>query len=690
MKTIKLVSAIILFILQVIYANGVAIKDASTGKWLVLVGSSIDVTVKGQISITKITNTFHNQYDSSSITFSYPLMEQASATSLRYSIDGNWYSTNITGKPTDPNLPGGTVLQNLKTYLGQTPMNFGIPQKIPQNSTLVVELTYVELLPYKYGKVKYSCINDYHLLQTQTLEIQKFSFNLTSQRNIDSLFVTSQYPVTQQSNYGTTAHVEISYNAQVATSNYAVEYVLNASQLGLFGYSTYVPQNQVPDSLQRGYFSFIAEPDPTSVTQAIKKNFILIVDRSGSMDGTKMEQAKNAASYIVKNLNEGDRFNLIDFDDVITGFRAGLVNYTTAARDSALVYIQNLYARNNTSISGAFASAVPQFSSATDSSANIVIFLTDGQPTAGITATDQLVTYIQQQVTLVGKPIYIYNFGIGADVNVQLLTLIASKNKGFATMLGNDELYTVVTDFYNTVRNPVLLSPVITFNPPLSTTAYPDSLPNMYKGTQLILAGRYTNPGPMQITFSGNAFGHQVSYQYQLNLLDSANIENQFLLKIWAKRKIESLLVKYNSLLPTSSQAVELKNTIISISTHYGILTQFTSFTGGTSVEDRPGKKPIKGAENFQIVGNYPNPFNPSTAIQVRVQKFTGPVLEVKIYSITGELIKVIQLAVHGEGLYTIKWDGKNSVGAEVPSGTYIYTVTYGDQISSAKMMLMK
>ena len=79
-----------------------------------------------------------------------------------------------------------------------------------------------------------------------------------------------------------------------------------------------------------------------------------MIDRSGSMSGIKMDQAKQAATFIVQNLNEGDKFNLVDFDDVVSAYRTTNVPYTNPTRDSALLYINSLYARNLTSISGAF------------------------------------------------------------------------------------------------------------------------------------------------------------------------------------------------------------------------------------------------------------------------------------------------------------------------------------------------
>jgi Ca-activated chloride channel family protein len=685
-----------LFFIQIsVFSNGVAVKDGTAGTYLNLQSSKIQVVVEGQISTTTVTNQFKNTGAATVIKYAFPLSEQASATNLRWLVNGIWHAAVVSATPQDTSLPGGgTVYPNLKTYLGNTPLYFGIPQTIEADSILTVELTYVELLPYKFGKVTYKFPNDYQLIQTTNISTQDFQFYLNSQRTIDSLIVTCSYPVDQMVNNGNSAIVKILRGEIPASSNYGVQYVLNSNQLGLFGYSTYNSMNMVPDSLQRGFFTFIAEPDPSTTTATIHKVFTLIVDRSGSMSGTKMDQAINAAKYIVQNINESDKFNLIDFDDAVTCFRPGHVEYTVATRDSAIAYINTLFARNLTSISGAFGTAIPQFSSASDSTANIIIFLTDGQPTVGITETDQLVSYISGLVSQSGKTIFVYCFGIGSDANAQLLTLISSKNRGFAQMLGNDELYSSITDFYMSVRNPVLLDPTIAFNPPLALQVYPDSLPNLYKGSQMILSGRYTTPGQTSVTLSGKAFAKQVNYNYSLSLVDTMVTQNQLLLKLWAKRKIESLLIKYYSLPSGSPEALEIKNAISYLSQTYGVLSPLTSFTGGgggTGIEEKGDKKfNTLPKMAFQLEGNYPNPFNPSTRIKINIAKTIAPFIEVKIYSITGKLIRIIPLMVHGEGEYSISWDGTNQYGIDVPSGVYLYVVSYADQIQAGKMVLMR
>ncbi len=672
-----------LFIYSSSFANGVGVVNASTGIYLKLSGTKINTSVESQVSTTVTTQTFQNLLGADkTVSFAFPLPEGASATGLRWKVNGIWYDAPIAPRPQDTVLPGGTMNANLKTYLGNTPMFFGIPQQVKKDSALIVELTYVQLLTYDFGSVYFNYTNDYHLIQTAILDAQELNFNLTSQRTIDSIRLVSTNPLTQISNNGNNAVIISQRYEASAIVNFKIKYSLNLNQLGLYSYSTLIPNSQLPDSLG-GFFMFIAEPNPGNTANIIKKVFTLIVDKSGSMSGTKMTQAINASKFIVNNLNPGDKFNIVDFETNVYSFRSSHVLYTNQSRDSALTYINNLVAGGSTNISGAFSTAVPQFSAATDSSANIIIFFTDGQPTVGITETSALLTHVHSLITSTESKIFLYSFGIGSDVNQQLLTLMSSQNNGYSEFLLDDELESRITNFYLRIKNPVLLSPTITFNAPGMNNIYPSPLPNLYIGQQMIVTGRYTQTGPVTVTLSGRAFNQPVSYQYTFNRVDTTATKYQFLTKIWAKQKIDNLLVQYYGLTPGSPQALALKQQIINLSIAYGVISPFTSFGNLTHVNNETENVNIPGS--YKLLGNYPNPFNPTTVIKFIVNKNITGVYFVKIYNQVGQLVDIIQFSVNGKGIYETKWNA-----VKYSSGVYYYRVEFGDEALVGKMVLMK
>ncbi len=697
MKFLFKLSLGILFLNQSLFCNGVGIVDAGNAIYLKLTSSIVEVEVENQVGIIKAIHTFKNTL-SSEVNFKYafPLPSGASALSLRWYINGEWNEATIKPEPPDTTLPGGGDPDpNLLEYLGEVPLFVNITDTLCVDSLVIFELTYVQFLEYSFGNVTFEYPNDYHLIQTDPVDVQHLLFSLNSSRTIEGIQCLSHIP-SQIINNGNYAFVEVLLNEVSADANYEILYTLSLTELGLFSFSTFQPDSLVPDSLDRGFFTFVAEPDPTS-SDVINKVFTLIVDRSGSMSGNKIVQARNAASFIVQNLNDGDKFNIVDFSSNVSSFRPQHVEYTPANETDALAYIATFLANGSTNISGAFDLAVPQFAVANDSTANIIIFFTDGQATSGITQTNLLVEHINNLVQTTETELMIFCFGIGMGANQQLLTLISQDNLGIAIFLLDEELEEVITNFYLQIRNPVLLNTAISFTPNVLSEIYPDPLPNLYKGQQMIVAGRYNEAVNVEVTLAGEKFGNPVEYVYDMSLSDSLVSRYQFLTKVWAKLKIEYLLVQYYSLDPNSPEAEIIKAQIIQLSILFGVISPFTSFGnpgggGGTSgIEDEYIKN---GDDNqpytYEILGNYPNPFNPSTTIRFAVGDFLNKVVKIKIYNTLGELIRILTLYVGGAGTYEVVWDGKLYNGETAPSDVYIYIVDFGNVVLSDKMILLK
>ena len=682
---------IILLGVSLALSNGVAIVDATNDVYLKLLSSEVEVTVENQVAIVKTTNIYlNNLATDTTIKYAFPMPENGSATGLRWQVDGEWHEATISPLPPDTSLPGpGGPSPNLTNFLGGTPLYFNFEQQIQKDSTLIVELTYVQLLQYEFGDVEFSYPNDYHLIQTDVLELQKLDFNLISSRIIENLELLSSQPVTVFNNTGNIAYLQCQLFEVTANENYRLSYQLDLNQLGLFDFSTFIPDSVLPDT-SGGFLLFVVEPDPSGTSNIINKVFTLIIDRSGSMSGNKIIQARDAASFIVDSLNTGDKFNIIDFETNVSSFRNYHVAYTPQSRDSALNYIAGLNVAGLTNISGAFDVAIPQFSATNDSTANIIIFFTDGEATTGITNTQQLVDHIDQLVTSTETNVMIFCFGIGSYVNEQLLTLISSHNNGLAEFLKNDELYSRITKFYLKIRNPVLLNTSITFNPPILHEIYPDPLPNLYIGQQMIVSARYLQSGQVEINLNGTAFTQPATYQYTVDLSDTAASRYQFLTKIWAKLKIENLLVQYYSYDPNSSQALALKEEIIWLSVNYGVISPFTSFSNPTGIEEEEIKVTANITDTYELLGNYPNPFNSTTQIKFKINNPVNKLVKIKIYNSIGQLVRILTLQVNGSGTYEVLWDGKLSNGKDAASGLYIYLIDFGDMILGGKMMIVK
>lgn len=681
---------------HLVYANGVVVVDASTQTYFQLDSSVVVTEVENEVAITTVRNVFTNTTGTdTTIVFAYPIKYAASATGIRWTVDGNWQVATIISQASVDTLPAsGPIAGNLKSYLGYAPFYFAIPDTVAANGSLSVEFTYVELLPYSFGYVTYEFINDYRLIQTDTLAYQSLDYTMSAVRGIDTLGVLSTHVMTSLGYDNSTGSMTYAADSVTAAENYQILYRLTPDQTGAFTHSTFLNPADIPDS-DPGFFSMEIEPGYYDTVNAMPKNFTLVIDRSGSMSGQKIEDAKMAASYIVANLDSTDHFNVIDLSDGIGQFRTGLAPYTANNKMAALQYIANLDGRGGTNISGAFDVAIPQYAAVNDSDANIIMFFSDGLPTSGITDRQPLLNSIQTLIDSTGKTICIYTLAIGSDVDWQFCTTLSMTHNGFVQYVNPSSIYLTAVSFYWGVRHPVLISPEITVSPESAfTELYPTITPNFFWGRQVIFSGRYTTPGPVTISITGTAFGVEHTQEFTANLSGTAQTQNQFLMKIWAKQKIESLLFDYFMSGDDIVAAQAIREQVGWLSVNYGVVSPFTSLSIPPdfylSIGDQPEPADAVMAADFELLGNYPNPYNASTTIQFKIIQNLSDVLSVKIYNTMGQLVRVLTLQVNHSGTYSLMWDGLTSSGLAAPSGSYIYTVSFGNTVLAGRMSMIK
>ena len=104
-----------------------------------------------------------------------------------------------------------------------------------------------------------------------------------------------------------------------------------------------------------GYFSLLFAP-VIELDEAVARDVVIVLDRSGSMEGEKMAQAINAAEYVLDNLGSDDRFAVVDFSRYVRWFEDELRPASEAA--AGIDYVRDLAAGGNTNISGALERAM--------------------------------------------------------------------------------------------------------------------------------------------------------------------------------------------------------------------------------------------------------------------------------------------------------------------------------------------
>lgn len=319
---------------------------------------------------------------------------------------------------------------------------------------------------------------------------------------------------------------------------------------------------------QPGYFMLLASPRPSLDKARVQpKNVVFVLDRTGSMAGEKIDQAKKALAFCLNSLKEQDHFNIIMFNESPSLMLREMTSPTKEVKREVLAAINKIEANGSTDINQALKGAKKQFAGI-DSPRNYVVFLTDGLPTAGTTDPDTILRNAKMDNAKV------FAFGVGYDVNVHLLDKLAEQNHGSTDYVRpNEDIEAKVSTFFAKVSDPVLADVSLDISGAQVSDRFPAAdMPDVFSGTQLIIFGRYTGSGPVKVTLSGMMGSQKKSFALVAELPE-IDEDNEFIPQLWAARKIGYLLdeIRLHS-------NKELIDEVVRLSKTYGIPTEYTSF----------------------------------------------------------------------------------------------------------------
>ena len=321
-----------------------------------------------------------------------------------------------------------------------------------------------------------------------------------------------------------------------------------------------------------GYFLLLASPGVTvKEDKLVKKDVTFVLDTSGSMAGAKLEQAKKALAFCVENLNDTDRFEIIRFATDTESLFDKLTAVTPDTRKRAHEFVRNLKPTGGTAIDDALKKALSLRPDAGDRPF-VVIFLTDGLPTVGIVDPD---TILANATRAARGSTRVFCFGIGNDVNTHLLDKLSDATRAFSTyVLPEEDIEVKVSNFYTKIKEPVLAGPKLTFPEHIrATKLYPAPLPDLFKGEQLILVGRYDGKGTGPLVLEGTVNGEPRKYTYETKFA-AESTENDFIPRLWATRRVGYLLDEIR----LHGDSKELRDEVTDLARQYGIVTPYTAY----------------------------------------------------------------------------------------------------------------
>jgi Ca-activated chloride channel homolog len=261
-----------------------------------------------------------------------------------------------------------------------------------------------------------------------------------------------------------------------------------------------------------------------------------------------------------------DRFNVIAFSTSTQHFARDLV--PASQRGEALDFVARLEASGSTDINRALLEALAM---AGEERPVVVIFLTDGLPTVGEVDIQRIIRNVADAAPGNAR---IFPFGVGYDVNTALLDTIAKDQRGASGYVRPEEsIEEKVSTFYAKVSTPLLADLELDFGDVEVYDLYPYPLPDLFAGTQLVVAGPLPGRRHAAVTLAGEVNDQRQVFRVRRPAPQPSG-GDEFIARLWATRKIGYLLQQVR----LSGEEKELVDEIVDLSVRYGIVTPYTSF----------------------------------------------------------------------------------------------------------------
>jgi Ca-activated chloride channel family protein len=530
---------------------------------------TIDATVRDQVAEVQLSQVFRNLSSRDmEVTYVFPVPADATITNFVLLVDGK----ELTGKmyPKDEaRRIYESIVRSKKDPAVLEYVGYGALQTsvfpLPANGERKVTLKYTQVcrrdreatefvLPLATGK-----------LSSQPIEELKATVRIESKGRLKSVY-SPTFSVNVDRPGDNAAVARVVQNHVVPADDFRLLWTLSDKPIGatIFSYK--------PSDNEDGYFLMLASPDvQVADAKVTSKSVVFVIDRSGSMAGKKIEQARNALKFVLNNLRDGDTYNIVAYDSNVQTFKPELQRYDSETRLEAQRYVDAIFDGGSTNIDGALKRAFELVGDGGKPS--YILFLTDGLPTAGETNPAAIAANAKNANRMKAR---LFSFGVGFDVNARLLDQLSTENFGASEYVRpNEDIEAAVSKFYSKMTSPVLTDVKLELSGAESSRLYPSTMPDLFAGGQVIIVGRYRTPGDTTIRLRGKVGDREQTFEFPAKLAAKSGDETYaFVEKLWATRRVGEIINE----LDLKGKNQELLDELVRLSTKHGILTPYTAF----------------------------------------------------------------------------------------------------------------
>lgn len=284
-----------------------------------------------------------------------------------------------------------------------------------------------------------------------------------------------------------------------------------------------------------GWVYFKAMIAARSDMQVVPKDFVILIDASGSIGPVRMESIRKAAKNILRSAaNSGDRFNLVAFRNRYTYAFRRWQECTRSSFDAADKWLDDVASFGRTDVFSTIRSVLtlPR----TPSRPLIALVVTDGEANVGVKHTAEILSKFTK---LNDGLVSVYMYGVTSSGNRELIDLLTRGNRGESFVFGGRMKWRAgsgIESLAGRFRDPVLSDIRVIFSASTKAQAYPRLLKNLYKNEVLELVGRVPQ-GTEDISFSLRGLSGNVPYEGFFKMPLNIAPEDNEIIDLWHKER---------------------------------------------------------------------------------------------------------------------------------------------------------
>lgn len=330
---------------------------------------------------------------------------------------------------------------------------------------------------------------------------------------------------------------------------------------------------------EKFFLSVLEPPVRVNELHIPPREFVFVMDVSGSMNGFPMEVSKRLMRDLVSKMRPSDKFNVLLFASSSSVLAASSLVANTENLNKAYKFIDNPQGRGGTRLLPALKRALALPVDNGINSRSIVV-VTDGYVSVEREAFQLIANNLNKS--------NLFAFGIGSSVNRHLIEGMAHAGRGEAFVITEQKYAGREADrFRKYIQNPVLTNIEFDFDGIDTYDVIPASIPDLMAERPIYVFGKYRGEAKGQIKVTG----HNGQEKFVGTVPISKSLEfkaNSPIRYLWAREKIR-WLDDLNSLSKTSEDVKALTD----LGLKYNLLTKYTSFV---AVDDKPAAegKPSK------------------------------------------------------------------------------------------------